>query len=247
MNLKVTSTKSLSKNLKTKLVLAGAVVLTTVVLSSCSKESNNNITQTASSVFAVVNASPNCPSSDFYLNNVMINTTPFTYGNYLGYINGPVGASKFGFYDSGTLTPIATDTLTLKQNQAYTVFFTNLITNPTFVILKDTITAPASNFASVRLVNVSPDAPNVDLAIGNTVYATNIPYKQASKFIAIPAISNDTLKIRQTGTTTVLAKVSAVSIQLGFVYTIWLYGFANPPAAGEGLNANLMENAVFNP
>ena len=246
MNLKFTSTKNFREQLNTNLVFAGMICLVTV-FSSCSKQTGTTITQTPSSIFAVVNASPNCPTSDFYLNSQMVNAIPFTYGNYLGYVNGPVGSAiKFGFYDTGTLTAIATDTVTLLQNHAYTVFFTNVISSPTFITLRDTIDAPANNSASIRLVNVSPDAPNVDLAIGNTVYATNIPYKQASKFINVPPAGNDTLNIRQTGTSTVLAKVSAVTIQLGGVYTIWLEGFANPPAAGEGLMSGLMENATFN-
>ena len=245
MNLKFTSTKNFREKLNACLVF-GAAVCFLAGMAACTKDTGNSVTQTPVSVFAVINASPNCPASDFYLNSTMVNASAFTYGSYLGYVNGPVGATKFGLYNTGTLNAIATDTTTLVQNHAYSVFFTNLIATPTFVILRDTIVGPATNSASIRLVNVSPDAPNVDLAIGNTVYATNISYKQASKFINIPPIGNDTLKIRQTGTTTVLAKVSAVTIQLGAVYTIWLEGFANPPATGEGLNAGLMQNAIFN-
>jgi len=245
MKLKFTYNKNSFLNSKTSLFLAAVFCLMTGLLSSCAKATSGSVTTTATSVFAVINASPNCPSSDFYINNVMVNATAFTYNNYLGYFNGPVGLSKFGLYDEGTLTAIATDTLTLKANQAYSVFFTNLIATPTFVVFRDTIYAPAASSASIRLVNVSPDAPNVDLAIGGAVFATNITYKQASKFVAIPVASNDTLMIRQTGTTNVLAKVSAVTIQLGAVYTIWLDGFATPPATGDALNAGLMENAAF--
>ena len=246
MNLNFTLTKVPHQKLKANVVLLLAGCLFAGMLSSCVKGSSSSSGPSATSIFAVVNASPNCPSSDFYLNNIQLNAIPFTYGNYLGYVNGPVGASKFGFYNTGTLNPIATDTLTLGANKAYTVFFNNLITTPTFVILRDTITHPATNSASIRLVDVSPDAPNVDLAIGNKLYISNISYKHASEFAAITPGGNDTLYIRQTGTTTVLAKVAAVTVQLGAVYTIWLQGFANPPSAGEGLSAGLMENAFFN-
>jgi hypothetical protein len=91
---------------------------------------------------------------------------------------------------------------------------------------------------------MSPDAPNVDLVVGGNVIVSNQSYKHASGFKAITVSDNDTLKVVQTGTNTVLGVVNAVTVQSGVVYTIWLGGFASN-LNGYGLQAYLMRNASF--
>jgi hypothetical protein len=245
MKLKFTKIKGIYRIGKAPL-LTGIACLLAVSISSCAKSGNNPNTTTAPfGVLSVVAAAPDAPAADFYINSSLVNAAPLTYGNYLPYFRLITGSVKAGFFDTGGLTPIAIDTINIKANQVYTLFFANLVAKHDFLLTTDTLVAPPNGGASIRLANMSPNAPNVDLVIGGKVIVSNKSYKQVSSFITIPVSGNDTLKIVQTGTSNLLGVVNAVTVQSEGVYTIWLYGFANG-TSGQGLNANLMQNALFN-
>ena len=226
-------------------LLTGIACLLAVSISSCTKSSNSPNTNVPYGVLSVVYAAPDGPAADFYINNSLVNTSQLTYGNYIPYFKLTTGTNKAGFFDTGSLTTIAIDSINIKVNQVYTLFFANLVAKRDFLLTTDTLVAPINGGASIRLANMSPNAPNVDLMIGGKVIVSNKSYKQVSSFTAIPVSGNDTLKIVQTGTSNVLGVVNAVTVQSEGVYTIWLYGFVNG-TNGQGLNANLMQNALFN-
>ena len=64
------------------------------------------------------------------------------------------------------------------------------------------VTSPATT-AELRVVHASPDAPNVDVLVDNTVALTNVAYKGVSTYLQVPSGSRN-LKVRATGTTTVV-------------------------------------------
>jgi len=244
MNLNLTKIKGIHQ-LGTVPLLTGIACLLAVSISSCTKSSNSTNTNTPFSVLSVVAASPDAPAADFYINSSLVNASPLTYGNYIPYFKSTPGTIKAGFFDTGSLTAIGIDTITINANQVYTLFFANLMAKHDFLLVTDTLVAPINGEASIRLANMSPDAKNVDLMIGGKVIVSNKSYKQVSSFIPIPVNGNDTLKIVQTGTSNLLGVINAVSVQSEGVYTIWLYGFASG-ANGYTLHANLMQNALFN-
>ncbi|WP_158991923.1 DUF4397 domain-containing protein [Mucilaginibacter sp. L196] len=243
MNLNFTKIKGVHQ-LGTVPLLTGIACLLAVSISSCTKSDNSSNTNVPYGVLSVVAASPDAPAADFYINSSIVNGAALTYGNYIPYFKSTTGVTKAGFFDTGSLTTIAIDTINIKVNQVYTLFFANLVAKHDFLLTTDTLVAPANGNASIRLANMSPNAPNVDLVIGGKVIVSNKSYKQVSSFITIPVSGNDTLKIVQTGTSNLLGVVNAVTVQSEGVYTIWLYGFANG-TNGQGLNANLMQNALF--
>lgn len=242
MNLNFTKIKGTPYRVTSLLTSIGCLLI--VLVSSCAKSNNSPTTTVASGLLTVVYASPGAPAADFYVNNSLVNSSQLTSGNYIPYFRCVTGTVKAGFFNTGSLTPIAIDSINIKANQAYTLFFSNLATKHDFTFVTDTVVAPPSNEASIRLANMSPDAPNIDLVIGGKVIVSNKSYKQVSSFTAIPVAGNDTLKVVQTGTSNVLGVVNAVTVQSGAVYTIWLYGLANG-TADQALQANLMQNAVF--
>ena len=233
-----------TKNKNATSLLTAIVCFLAVSISSCSKSNTTPTTVVPYGLVSVIYASPNAPDADFYVNNSIVNATALTSGNYIPYFKSVVGSVKAGFFNSGGLTPIAIDTINIKANQAYTLFFANTAAKHDLVFVNDTVVTPANSGASIRLANMSPDAPNVDLVISGKVIIANKSYKQVSSFISIPNEPNDTLKIVQTGTQNVLASVTAVTIPSGGVFTIWLYGLANG-TPDQALKANLMENALF--
>jgi hypothetical protein len=239
MKLNFTKIKEI-RQLGTVALSTGIACLLAVSISSCNKSSST----AGSATLAVVQASPDAPSADFYINGSLVNGTPLVYGSYISYFSAVSGTSKVGFDDTGTTTAISIDTLNLASSKAYTLFFSNLVAKHDYLLVTDTVVAPPSGKASIRLVNMSPDAPNVDLVVGGKVIVSNKSYKQVSSFTAIAVSDNDTLRVVQTGTSNLLGVVNAVTVQSGLVYTIWLSGFASG-LDGYGLQANLMRNAAF--
>ncbi|WP_158991902.1 DUF4397 domain-containing protein [Mucilaginibacter sp. L196] len=239
MKLNFTKIKEI-RQLGTVALSTGIACLLAVSISSCNKSSST----AGSATLAVVAAAPDAPSADFYINGSLVNGTPLVYGSYISYFSAVSGTSKVGFDDTGTTTAIALDTINLAASKTYTLFLCNLVAKREFVLVKDTIVSPPTNKASIRLANMSPDAPNVDLVIGGKVIVSNASYKQVSSFVAIPVVDNDTLRIVQTGTSNLLGVVNALTVESGAVYTIWLNGFASG-INGYVLQANIMRNAAL--
>jgi hypothetical protein len=240
MNLNLTKIKGIHQ-LGTVPLLTGIAFLLAVLISSCNKSTSTAGTST----LAVVAGSPDAPPADLYIDGSIISTTPLVYGSYFSYYAGITsGITRVRLDYTGTSTQLTKDTINIASNKTYTLFLTDSIAKRDYLLVTDTVVAPPTGKASIRLVNMSPNAQGVDLVIGGQVIASNKSYKQVSSFKTITVSDNDTLKIVQTGTNNVLGVVNAVTIQSGLVYTIWISGFANG-ISSYGLQANLIRNAAF--
>jgi len=136
---------------------------------------------------------------------------------------------------------------TLKPNIAYSLFMVNTASNPGILLVTDSISQPAHGIATVRLINVSPDAPAVDLAVKDSAaFITNKAFKSFSSFIPKAGGKTYTFEIRQHGTNTVLTTMSGVTLNSGLVYTIWLHGLLNTAITTEKLTADIVTNAYYN-
>lgn len=218
-----------------------AVCLLSVTLSSCLKESKNT-PPTPVALLSVIQDSPGQTPLDFTLDGVRVNANQIVYGGGLDYFRAFVGKRTAAFTRSGAGGGVFSDTLTLKQNFAYTLCLVNKPATPGFLVLTDAITQPASGSANLRFVNLSPDAPAVDLAVKDgAVLVANKGFKGFSNFASITG-KTYTFEIRQAGTGTVLTTLTNVNINSGYVYTIYLRGLTAATDATK-LTADLIINA----
>lgn len=237
--------KNITQTVSGKMKIFGVLFLFTAALTSCLKDNNDEIVAPTSALISVINASPDSQPLDFYLDQNRANNSSIEYGNGLDYLNAITGKRTAAFYTSGTTTKIKSDTMTLRANKAYTLYLTNLVATPDFVLLNDLIEKPAASQASVRFVNVSANAPAVDVVTtSGTNIATNIAYKGASLFIGVPA-AKYTVQVRQAGTATVLATLTERDFLSGGVYTVWLQGVSGATDS-KVLTAKIQRNALFN-
>ncbi|WP_183575546.1 DUF4397 domain-containing protein [Mucilaginibacter sp. X5P1] len=233
-----------SKKLKSVLAGVGFVSLLSIMLLSCLKDHNTYVTVPTAQLM-VVQGSPDAPAEILYLNTNRVTSQPYNYGDWVGYFNAYTGTRQVVLYNYATQSVIVSDTIGLKQGVAYSLFLSNTYTKPDLILLKDTISQPASGKASIRFVDVSPDAGAVDLSANNTVLVSNKTYKGASSFL--PVDGNNTtysFQVLKSGTSTVLATLNNITIQNGQAYTVWLHGLA----AGTGttiLKADIITNASF--
>jgi len=238
--------KNITQTISGKMKIFGVLFLFTAALTSCLKDNNDNVVPPQSALISVINASPDSQPVDFYLDNNRANNSSIQYGNGLDYLNAITGKRTAAFYNSGSTTKIKSDTMTLRADKAYTLYLTNLVATPDFVLLNDDVQRPAAGQASIRFVHVSANTPAVDVVTSTgTSIAPNKAYKEASAFIAVQA-AKYTLQVRQAGTTTVLATLTDKDLLAGGVYTVWLQGVQGATDDVKVLTAKIQRNALFN-
>lgn len=238
--------KNIKQNIQRWPVVLGMVCAVAIALSSCSKSHNNTPAKPVAGL-AFIDACPDAPALDFYLGGQQVNLSPISAGNYFNYFNAYAGNIPVAFYQTGTSTPVAKDTIAIPANHNYTLFLANVQAHADFILTKDSLTKPVSGSNSVRFVNASPDAGAVDLIVkgASTSIIQNATYKSVSGFLPVTLTVTDSLQVRQSGTSTILATVPASHFTTGSVFTVWLYGLANTAVAAQKLKAGIMQNAYF--
>lgn len=220
----------MNKVLQIRAGMIGMMCLLTVCLSSCLKNGPvpiSNDSQIAQ--LSVINAAPSTQAVDFYYDQTKLNPTALAYGGGLDYINIPTGTKTATFYLTGTQQVIKTAPIYTEPNIHYSLFLSNVLTAPDFLLLADTINNPPNpnNVGLIRFVNLSTDPQAVDLGITgtNSAIVQNKSYKGYSNFVQISG-NTVTLEVRKTGTSIVLCNLTNVALQRGTVYTAYLRGFA---------------------
>ncbi len=239
------------KNLKSVTTLACVLFLSAIGLTSCLKDNNHYVVNPTALVM-VIQASPDAPSESIFLKPNQVNQSAFNYGDHLGYFNAYTGGRLVQLFGYGSSTLIASDSIHLANNNAYSLFLANTYTKPDFILLTDSIAPPAVGKATVRFVNVSAGSGNVDLVANTTTLVTNEPYrgvsistpaKAAPVFTPVSGNEQYNFEVRATGTTTVLASLDSINIRNGGVYTIWYHG--STTGTSPKLSADILANAYY--
>jgi hypothetical protein len=223
--------------------IMGMICLLATTLTSCLKNDNTVTPQQPVALLSVINASPDSQPLYFSLDGNIANTSPFSYGSGLDYFRAVAGRRKAAFTGTGSVV-VKADSVTLVENRSYSLYVANNVATPDLLLLADTINRPDVGKATVRFVNVSPDAAAVDLVIkdGATITA-NKAYKGFSSFTPLDG-KKYTFEVRQSGTTTVLAALDGVALNSGSVYTLWLQGF-KASTDTKKLTLKVQNNAYF--
>lgn len=237
------------KNFKTiskRLVLGICAACTfTIMLSSCLKDHTSDTPTPPVSLLSVIQASPGLGPVNFTLDGTVVNTSTLNYGNSIDYFRAYSGNRKVSFKTALNGTQVAADTVSLAQNVAYSLILANKSTTPEILFLTDSLKQPLSGNGSIRFINLSPDAPKVDLAIKDgSVLVANEPFNGASSFIPIPGKTYN-FEVRLAGTSTVVASTTATTINNGYIYTIYLQGLMSSTDASTKPSVNVITNAYY--
>jgi len=207
----------------TSKIIIAAITLS-VALVSCTKD--DDLTPQQISGLSVIHASPTTEKFDFFVDNTKANTADFAYSGKIDYLDLISGNRKFIISKKGTTTPLLSDTMTVKPGIGYSLFVIDKIETLKYLLLTDDLTQPAAGKARVRFVNVSPDAPALNLAIGGstTDLFTNQSFKGSSAFASIDAAEKVTFNVKNKETGALEASLADVKIEAGKIYTIWVKG-----------------------
>lgn len=202
-----------------------AILFLLVSISSCKKEE----TDTTVAYLRVVNASPTSATYNAYFNGTMLNTGALPYAGAVAYSAYSAGSYNINFTTASTAISLYTKTLTLNQNTSYSFYLINRANALDGLIIGDDLSTPSTDKAYIRFINLSPDAPALDLAksAATTSLITSKAYKTASGFITVDA-GTYALDAKDTALGTVKTSLASTTFVAGYHYDIICGGFLTP-------------------
>lgn len=184
-----------------------------------------------SSYVRVLHASPDIPPVDVYTNDKII-ARSLTYRSFTEYLPVAPGSYNIKVYSAGTKTPPVIDTsLGIPDKAILTVAVTGRLAYIILLSVSDQPLTKTPGMVNIKFVNLSPNAPNVDIALPDgTVLFKNVPFKGNTEYIAINP-RNYTLQARVAGANNVVLTVPNQKFAAGKVYTAYSVGLVggNPP------------------
>ena len=135
-----------------------------------------------------------------------------------------------------------TKQLSFSANKGYSLFIIGRPAELELLALDDEFTPPAADKASIRFVNLSPDAPALDLfEKDKTTLISDKAYKAASAFIQVePRKYIFELKDKATGQ--VKGTMAEMELKKGTVYTLIAKGLLTPAATEKPFGGQLIAN-----
>lgn len=212
-------------NLKLSLKILSAAIIGSVLLSSCSKDFDNTPAPAVSGL-NIIHAIPSTELLDFYVDNTRANNEDFGYTKKLGYYNLYSGERTLIITKKNNTATVLSQKFTMQPERGYSLFIVNKLETPQYVLVKDSAAALTTGKANVRFINLSPDAPVLNLAIAGatTDLVTDKAFKQYSEFITIDAAAKVTFNVKNKDTGVIEASLPDIKIESGKAYTIWVKG-----------------------
>ncbi len=192
-----------------------------------------------------VHASPDAPGVDLLLDNTIVGTN-LEFPNNTGYLGILSGTRNIKVNVTGMETTVIEADLPFETGMSHqTVFAIDEVAEITALVLDDDLTMPAAGKAHVRFVHLSPDAPNVDIALqGGAVIFADVAFGEADNagfFTPLDAATYD-LEVRVAGTMTVVLPLPGITLEEGKIYTVFAKGFAAPADGNPPLGAEIIVN-----
>ncbi|WP_069658172.1 DUF4397 domain-containing protein [Arcticibacter eurypsychrophilus] len=221
---------------KNRFLTAGLILLAaSTLLTSCLKDNSDDYVQRPQALISFTHAGASQPSVNIFVDG----KSPFNallYSQFTRYYSADVGSRLITTTVGGTTSStLASKTITLEENQIYSVFVANMLTTKDSVaniLVKDTLTAPTTGKAKVRFAQLSPGIGSYDVykpGITAPLF-TNKKFSSVSSYIEVDP-GTVKFSVRDAGSPTDVAVTGDVPVTAGGFYTIILSGQKN--AAGD--------------
>ena len=230
--------KGTSKILNLSLIFAAVLFSMT----ACDDDDDENIVPQEVAYVSLYQASPDAPDLNIMVDNRRINTYPFDYTDHTGYLRFHTGERNLKFGPYGASNVVADTTVTFEDGEAYSVFVAGNYADLDILTFEDTTDPPAEGNAMVRLLNLSPDAPPVNLFVDGETNAlfTDQSFKEAPEFIEVDAGQYD-FQVKGSDNGSISLNLPDRELQEGWYYTIVVRGYVTPPAG----NSNVLSAEVI--
>lgn len=229
------------KSLKFSALALGFFSLAT--FTGCSKDESSPMAPMTANQTAnvkVIHASPDAPGVDLVVDGAVAKTN-LMFPENTSYLAVPAGSRSIKVNVSGTSNTVIAATLPVSENMSYSVFAIDYVSKLSTLVLADNLAKPASGYAHVRFIHLSPNAPAVDIGLtGGPVVWGNKEFKQYTDFTPILAGTYN-LEVRLAGTTTVALPLAGVKLDDGKIYTVFARGLVGESGA-KALGAQIIVN-----
>ncbi len=225
------------KQMKLVALVGGAL---TILMAGCKLDDNDSPELPPVAYVSLYNASPNSPGLSIMVDRKVINNNSFDYSDHTGYLRFITGERMLEFGPYGANNVIADTTVKFEDGKAYSVFVVDNYDHADVLVLNDDTSEPATGKAKVRFLNLSPDAPEVNLDIagtdstGDSTLFASQSFKESSEFIELDAKLYD-FKVKLASDENVLLSVPNATFQDGWTYTILVRGFRTPPGGSSSV------------
>jgi hypothetical protein len=214
--------KNILKTTPVKNLLFLLILMSTILVTSCSKHDDYDFTSTVTAKVQLVNTSTDAGPTKLYMSDVLRTTSAVSYGNASGYnltYTGQVDAAV----QSSAGTVLATANTSLDADGAYTFFLTGTSGNYSLITLNDNTAAPSSGKAKVRFVQASQSLTSANLLGNGVALFTAQGYKAASSYGEVTA-GTYVFTITNATSGTILATGTSIALQAGKNYTVYTSG-----------------------
>ncbi|MBE9598299.1 DUF4397 domain-containing protein [Pedobacter sp. MC2016-24] len=234
-------TKMIPARLRTSLTCS-ILAATTFFMQSCSKDTAPVV---EISYLSIVNATPTLATFNAYVDQTKItNAGPLSFGAAVGYFQATPGAHTVKFTTASSTDPLISKSVSLEANKAYSLFLINKSTNMDYLLTPDQINNTASAKAFVRFVNLSPDAPALNLNVKDVATAL-IPdqaYKAVSSFIETEAKSYTFQLKNKANGNAVGENDLTFELKAGKTYTVMAVGMVTAAEGDQKIQIKVVTN-----
>ena len=171
-----------------------------------------------------LNASPNSPAVDVYLNERLVFRN-LSYKSFSNYINIPYGTYNIRVFSAeSTENPIIEQSLPISAEKIFTIAMVNHYPNVSLLPIEDIRRPKIPNRAFIRFINLTPDSTSLDLVLPNgNVLFPNVAYKEVSQYIPVnPGVY--TLEINNSSSHERVLHVPNVRLTPNRFYSIYSVG-----------------------
>lgn len=209
-------------------------VFSLVFLGSCINDDETEpLPQEPLTYVSIYHLSPNTSPLNILVDNSRINSFPFEYEDYSGYLRFYAGENAFKFTPSNASNTVADTTIKMGQDSLYSIFIVADSNKVETLVTLDKIKLQDSENALIRTLHASPDTPEVKIVFTNgTIPDKTMVYSTVSDFTEV-STGKFSFEVQNAATEEVLATVTNVDFLSQRVYTIVLKGFSEPPAGNE--------------
>jgi len=181
----------------------------------------------------IINAAPDANEYSFFLNDTLKTGQALKFGEGSAYL--PVSAGTNNIVtkvNDMTISNTHID-LFLQQSTNYTLFLAGIAAKDSLIYIStlDKNQILSDTMATVRFINVSPDATNLNLVfqkdlVDSVGVISSISYRTASQYVKVKPL-NYFLRVKKTAGAERLANLDNYKLEAGKIYTFWTKGLVN--------------------
>lgn len=183
---------------------------------------------------SLYHGAPDAPDFDIFVDNARINSQSFKYATYSDYFNFVApGNRRLKFTPVNASNAFIDTALTFQEDKVYSLFVVDELQNMELLVVRDSLIIPGTGEAGLRVLQLSPDAPAVDVVLiknnTTTPFSTNMSFKGNTPFRKV-ASGSHTIQVRRAGSQEQLLAVQNITLEPGRNYSFIIRGFVTPPS-----------------